>query len=510
MPRYAAIDIGSNSIRMLAAEVIGGSPVKTLASSRQVTRLGESVFRTGRVSPGAMDLCSNVLAQMAAEYRAVGVVGVRAVGTSALRDASNQSDFLKRASAALETPVEVISGQEEARLIHLGVQSRWPHPTQRVLMIDIGGGSAELMLSEHGRMVQAFSKQLGALRLKEVFLKTDPPEPRELHRMEGYIQERIVDAVRRFGPDPYDRAIATSATAAAIICAVNRVPRAKRDTADRLRATVSQVRRFYREVSSRNLESRRKIPGIGPRRAEIIVPGAAMLLAVLSEFQLSKLHYSSAGLRDGIVADLAARGVGRELSELDAEQRRLMSAMTRRYGVPLPHARKVGALAHTLFDSLQSLHVLPPSYGKVLEAASYLHDIGHYVSDTRHHRHSFYLVANSDMPGFTERERRLIANLCRYHRKSAPDATHSTFQVLDPEGKRAVTMLTPLLRLADALDRGNEQKVESIECQIRNSDVVVRLRSDADVDLEQWAGERVADVFRAVYARQLAITKVRP
>ncbi len=509
MPRYAAIDIGSNSIRMLAAEVVGGSPLKTLASSRQVTRLGEGVFRTGRISQSALDLCCNVLAQMAAEYRAVGVIGVRAVGTSALRDAGNQEEFLKRASEALQAPVEVISGQEEARLIHLGVQSRWPHPTQRVLMIDIGGGSAELILSEHGRMAQAFSKPLGALRLKEVFLKSDPPDPRELHRMEEYIQERIVDAVKRFGNSPYDRAIATSATAAAVICAVNRVPRAKRETADRLRATMSQVRTFYRDVSTRTLESRRKIPGIGPKRAEIIVPGVAMLLQVLREFRLPKLYYSSAGLRDGIIADLAARGVGRELSQLDAEQRRLMTAMARRFGVPLPHARKVASLAHTLFDSLQSLHSLPPSYGKVLEAASYLHDIGHYISDTRHHRHSFYMVTNSDMPGFTERERRLIANLCRYHRKSPPDATHSQFQALDPEDKRAVAMLTPLLRLADALDRSNEQRVESLECQTRNGDVVLRLRSDADVDLEQWAGERVADVFREVYGRQLAIAKAR-
>src|SRR6185436_12567587 len=136
MPRYAAIDIGSNSIRMLAAEVVPGSPSKTLASSRQVTRLGESVFRTGKISQSAMDLCSNVLAQMAEEYRGVGVVGVRALGTSALRDASNQEEFLQRAADALQAPVEVISGQEEARLIHLGVQSRWPHPTQRVVMID--------------------------------------------------------------------------------------------------------------------------------------------------------------------------------------------------------------------------------------------------------------------------------------------------------------------------------------------------------------------------------------
>jgi exopolyphosphatase/guanosine-5'-triphosphate,3'-diphosphate pyrophosphatase len=509
MPRYAAIDIGSNSIRMLAAEVVGGSPIKTLASSRQVTRLGEGVFRTGRISQSAMELCANVLAQMAAEYRAAGVIGVRAVGTSALRDASNQDEFLKRASEALQAPVEVISGQEEARLIHLGVQSRWPHPTQRVLMIDLGGGSAELILSEHGRMAQAFSKPLGALRLKEVFLKSDPPDPRELHRLEEYIQERIVDAVKRFGNAPYDRAIATSATAAAVICAVNRVPRAKRETADRLRATVSQVRKFYQDVSTRDLDSRRKIPGIGPKRAEIIVPGVAMLLQVLREFRLTKLCYSSAGLRDGIIADLAARGVGRELSQLDGEQRRLMTEMTRRFGVPLPHARKVAALAHTLFDSLQSLHGLPPSYGKVLEAASYLHDIGHYISDTRHHRHSFYLVTNSDMPGFTERERRLIANLCRYHRKSPPDTTHSQFQALDPDDQRAVAMLTPLLRLADSLDRSKEQRVESLECQTRDGSVVLRLRSDADVDLEQWAGERVADTFREAYGRQLAITKAR-
>ena len=509
MPRYAAIDIGSNSIRMLAAEVVGSSPFKTLASSRQVTRLGESVFRTGRVSQGAMDLCSNVLTQMAAEYRATGVVGVRAVGTSALRDASNRDEFLKRASAALETPVEVISGQEEARLIHLGVQRLWPHPTQRVLILDIGGGSAELILSEHGRMTQAFSKQLGAVRLREVFLKSDPPDPRELHRLEGYIQERIVDAVRRFGPAPYDRAIATSATAAAVVCAVNRVPRAKRDTADRLRATLAQVREFYREVTTRDVEGRRKIPGIGPRRAEIIIPGVAMLLEALREFHLPKLYYSSAGLRDGIIADLAARGVGREFSQLDSEQRRLMVQMTRRYGVPLPHARKVSALAHTLFDSLQSLHGLAPSYGKVLEAASYLHDIGHFISDTRHHRHSFYLVANSDMPGFTERERRLIANLCRYHRKSTPDVTHSQFQALDPEAKRAVTLLIPLLRLADALDRSNEQRVEWLECQIRSADVVLRLRSAQDVDLEQWAAERIADVFRSAYGRQLTIAKAR-
>ena len=416
---------------------------------------------------------------------------------------------MARAGAIIGHPVEVISGLEEARLIHLGVQSAWPHPKQRVLMMDIGGGSAELILSENGRMVQAFSKPLGALRLKEVFLKRDPPDPRELHRLEEYIQERIVDAVRRFGSSPYDRVIATSATPAAVICAVNRVPRARRETADRLRASMAQVRRFYQEVSTRDLASRQKIPGIGPKRAEIIVPGVAMLLLALREFQVRNLYYSSAGLRDGIIADLAARRVGSELSQLDADQRRLMAGMARRYGVPASHARKVAALARTLFDSLQSLHGLAPSYGKTLEAASYLHNSGHYISDTRHHRHSYYLVANSDMPGFTERERRLIANLCRYHRKSTPNPAHAQLQTLDAEDQRAVVLLTPLLRLADALDRSNEQRVESLDCQARDDQVGVQIRSEGDVDLEQWAGESVGDIFREVYGRRLVIAKAR-
>jgi exopolyphosphatase/guanosine-5'-triphosphate,3'-diphosphate pyrophosphatase len=220
MPRYAAIDIGSNSIRMLAAEVVGGSPIKTLASSRQVTRLGESVFRGGRVSQSAMDLCSNVLAQMAAEYRAVGVIGVRAVGTSALRDASNQAEFLKRASAALQSPVEVISGQER-RYSTPGVQQRWPHP-RSVLILDIGGGSAGLILSEHGRMAQAFSKQLG-LRLKEVFSRAI--HPTRLHRL--YRSASTPCAARKRAHHDRHRHLPPPPPSSA----VSRVPRAKRDTA---------------------------------------------------------------------------------------------------------------------------------------------------------------------------------------------------------------------------------------------------------------------------------------
>jgi exopolyphosphatase/guanosine-5'-triphosphate,3'-diphosphate pyrophosphatase len=499
MPRYAAIDIGSNSLRMLAADAEPGGPVQILASEREVTRLGESVFRTGRISEEAIKLACGVLARMAAQYRALDVVGVRAVATSSVRDARNQAEFVARASEAVQAPVEVISGREEARLIQLGVTTRWPHPGKRVLIVDIGGGSVEVIGVENDRMTDAVSKQLGAVRMREIFLRADPPSSRELHQMREYVAEKLADSVRRIGAGHWDRVIATSATASAVVCAVAGIPRSRRDEADRLRASTAQVRKLYRKLSGLDLAERRKVTGIGPRRAEIIVAGAGVLLAILEEFRQPSLNYSAAGVRDGIIADLAARGVGRELANLSREQRREVERMSVRYGVSAKHSRKVAGFAGVLFNALAPLHRLPPAYGKLLEAAAYLHDVGHYVNDASHHKHSYYLVANSDMSGFTARERELIANLCRYHRKAMPAPDHSNARPLGADERRAIVLLIPLLRVADSLDRSHEQRVESIRCRLDGGQVLLELASGADVDLETWAVERAAAVFRQVY-----------
>src|SRR5579884_602228 len=353
MPRYAAVDIGSNSVRMLAAEVNTAGKTTVLAEQRQVTRLGASVFQHGRISEEAMQFVCDTLGRMSQAYKGLDVLAVRAVATSAVRDASNQSEFLDRASVALGTRVETISGQEEARLIHAGVQARWPHPADRVLILDVGGGSAEVILSENGDLVQAFSRPLGAVRLTEVFLKHDPPAEIELHRLREYIDEKLAVAAKRFSRQPFDRVIATSGTAAAIVCSINHIPRARRDEADRLRATAAQVRRYYAEVAARNLAQRRKFEGIGPRRAEIIVAGAAVFARALELFEHPSIYYSAAGVRDGIIADLAARGAGREVAWLSRDQRRTVEAMSRRYGVQPKHAAKVAEIARTLFDELQ-------------------------------------------------------------------------------------------------------------------------------------------------------------
>ena len=494
---------------MEAAEIVPGQPLRILASDREVTRLGESVFRSGSVSEDALAAACAVLSRMAALYRKLDVVGVRAVATSAIRDTRNQQAFLARASEAAGTPVEIISGREEARLIHLGVQTVWPQTGKRVLIIDIGGGSAEIISSENGRLRDAYSKPLGAVRLRENFLKDDPPTERQLHQMREFIQEKLAGVVSRLGTSGWDRAVATSATASAVASAISRVPRSRRENVDRLRVSTAEVRRLYTRIAEMNVARRRKVTGIGPRRAEIIVPGVAVLLQFLQDFSLRSAYYSRAGVRDGIIADLAARNVGAELSRLTREQRHEVEVMSRRFGVQTDHGRKVADIASLLFTALQPLHELPPAAGKILEASAHLHDVGHWISSVGHHKHSFYVVANADMPGFTQRERLLIASLCRYHRKAMPNPEHSPFQSLQPDDRRVLLQLIPLLRLADNLDRAHDQRVKSVECRLRDGEVSLVIHARGDADLEQWGAERAAETFREIYHRQLSVVRGR-
>jgi exopolyphosphatase/guanosine-5'-triphosphate,3'-diphosphate pyrophosphatase len=249
--------------------------------------------------------------------------------------------------------------------------------------------------------------------------------------------------------------------------------------------------------------------GSGPRRAEIIIPGAAVLLYLLEGLRMESVYYSAAGVRDGIIADLAARGVGRELSQLSTEERDVVEEMAIHFAVPMRHARKVAKLSNDLFSGFADAHRLPRHYGKLLEAAAYLHDVGHYVSDTRHHKHSYYLVANSELPGFTRQEREVIANLCRYHRKATPSEEHGNVQQMDDEGRHALTLLMPLLRLADGLDRSRGQRIRSLECRERDSDFNILLSAppETDIDLELWAAERLNGMFREVYGKTLVLTR---
>jgi len=239
----------------------------------------------------------------------------------------------------------------------------------------------------------------------------------------------------------------------------------------------------------------------------------AVLLYLMEHLKLPSMYYSTAGVRDGIIADLAARRVGSELALLNREQRAVVEEMARKYSTPyvgtIKHARQVAGFGRSLFESLEQLHRLPPYWGKLLEAAAYLYDTGLFVSETGHHKHSAYLVENSDLAGFTDREKTLVAQLCRFHRKSMPAARHSEYQALAPDDRKALLMLIPLLRLADALDRGKEQRVDSVRCQVQDGRIVLQIQGSGKLDLEQWAGEQLGDIFKEVYAKPLAVERIR-
>ena len=403
----------------------------------------------------------------------------------------------------------MISGQEEARLIHLGVESRWPHPAERILIIDIGGGSAEIIEAQDGRMRAAFSRPLGAVRLHSVFLQNDPPAAEDLRRMDEFIDEKLAVALRRIAPCGFARAIGTSASVSAVVCAANRIPRLRREEADRRRASLPQIRRLYKTLGAMPLSQRRTITGIGPRRAEIIVPGAAVLARVLDQFQIPQLAYCAAGVRDGIIRDLANRGAGHERARLQSDQRLLVEQFARRFAVDLKHARKVASFARELFHALAAWHRLEPEQGRLLEAAAMLRDVGHSINDMSHHKHSQYIVANSDLAGFTDQERLEVAMLCRYHRKAMPVARHADFQSMPPERQRVVMLLAPILRIADALDRSRDQRVDHIECEVTTAGLAIALHSELDTSLEQWAVERVAPEFRLSFQRPLTARAVR-
>jgi exopolyphosphatase/guanosine-5'-triphosphate,3'-diphosphate pyrophosphatase len=323
--------------------------------------------------------------------------------------------------------------------------------------------------------------------------------------MEEFIEEKLAVAAQKIGSVHFDRAIGTAASASAVVCAANRIPRVDRELADRKKVSTAQLRRLYRGLSKMDVASRRKVEGLGYRRAEIILPGVAVLLRTLETFGLSGLSYCAAGVRDGIIRDLANRGAGLERARLDREQREMVEQFARRFGVDLKHARKVAYFARELFHALASLHQLPPGEGRLLEAASYLFDVGHAISDAGHHKHSLYIVSNADLGGFTDIERLQVAMLCRYHRKSMPGARHADFMALPPENRRSITFLAPLLRIADALDRSREQRVDQIECTPAPDGVILKLKANQDTGLEKWAVEGAAGVFRQIYEKPLIV-----
>src|SRR6202167_3642492 len=510
MPTFASIDIGSNSVRLKISRLQAGR-LKEIHEDREVTRLGEGVFSTGLLSPESMTETVRVLRRFHRAMQECGTDSVRVVATAALRDARNSRAFLEWVRSTTGWTIEIISGLEEARLIHLGMISAGRIGAGSVLLVDLGGGSCELTLSREGQLRDTVSLPLGAVRLTGEFLHHDPPRKSELQRLREFVAREITRIQGRIRSARVTTVIASSGTAAALAVAANRMARSKKRTTA-THATREMIRHLVQQITRQSLEQRRKVPGIGPRRAEIICAGGAVYAALLERCHLPGFRCSDLGLRDGILAQMAAEydGSTRSGRAIESERWESIKRAVAHYRVDINHALHVRDAALHLFSSLNSVHQLPAEYREWLSAAAMLYEVGDYVNRNGHHRHTYYIVANSEILGYTPQQRAIIGSIARYLGKSRPAAGDGPMNALSPEEQESVKKASVLLRIARAVNIGRSQSVGKVGVSARNGRVNMKLtpRGKAGVDLEVWAIEKDRSYFREVFGRELSVAAV--
>jgi exopolyphosphatase/guanosine-5'-triphosphate,3'-diphosphate pyrophosphatase len=503
MPTFAAVDIGSNSVRLKIAKVAHGR-LQTLHEDREVTRLGGSVFANGVLDPEAMALTIRVLKRFHRAVQDHAADRIRVAATAALRDARNSRAFLDWVRSATGWRAEVITGLEEGRLIHLGILSNARISRQRVLLIDLGGGSCELTISVAGHIADIVSLPIGAVRLTQTFMHHDPPRRNELEQMRGLVRREIARIQKRIRDVKIQTAVATSGTPAALSGLYN----AKVDESRPHTVPYEGIRTILKVLATRNLDERRALPGIGPRRAEIIVAGAMVFSELMDMCALRSFRYLPLGLRDGLLAQMLAdyskASVIRE--RIESERHDALLRLVKHYEADLVFAQRIRDIATQLFRRLKTVHRLPPEYADWLEAAAMLHEIGAFINRSGRRRHTHYIIANSELFGYTPAQRRVIAAIARYVGNSLPSQGDSVLQMVSRSDQSQIPKAVALLRLARALDQSRRGAVREFKVHVQQDGPVtlqfVPASSDG-LELEQWAVEQERGYFNAVFGRDL-------
>ncbi len=488
-PVVAAIDVGTNAVRLEIARVLPDGAVETLHQERDPIRPGEGVFATGRMPPDAEDRLVATMRRYAALCRRYHA-RVRAVATSAIREAKNGPDVARRIRREAGVALDVVSGREEARLICLGVLRGRPAGA-RALVVDVGGGSTEVAAAVGEEPKALWSVPLGAVRLTEIFGASGRLPASRLAALRSFAAEAFREAIPR-PPARVRTALGSSGTIGAVVDFAAEGGRS---------ATRREVSRAVDALARMSVSERRR--RFEPRRAEIVVAGAVALEAAMDHLGLAAIAAVDTGLRNGVLVELARTdGRTQDASSADA-----LVEFGRRFAFDEAHSRQVARLALELYDALAPLHRLPSSGRRLLEAAAVLHDVGHAVSPTAHHKHTYYLVSNADLPGFSDRERQLVALVARFHRRSAPSRRRADLEHLSSSELRTVRKLTAILRVADALDRSHGQPVRALSIGARRSDVRIGISARAPIDLELWDAEREAVLFRQVFGRRVVFSR---
>src|SRR3954471_19238500 len=481
--RIAAIDIGTNSLHMIVVRVRPDLSFEIIDREKEMVRLGAGGLDGRALTPEVMHAALQVLSKFRRLAESHRVDRILAVATSAVREAENGGEFLKAITDQTGIRARVISGTEEARLIHLAAIYGVGSATEVTVVIDIGGGSVEITRGIGPNVEVGRSFKLGVIRLTERFVKSDPLVPRDERKLARHIDVEageFLDEVAHMG---FDRVIGTSGTILSLGgIATGLQGRATSGMLRNRRVTAKQLRRVKKQLVELSLDKRLRVPGLEPRRADLSVAGSILLDAIVRRLGAEEITLCDMSLREGLVLDYIARH-RKEIAQADRYpdiRRRSIVELAERCNYWPEHATQVARLAISIFEETRAVHALTDREREWLEYASLLHDVGVHISYEGHHKHSYYLIKNGDLRGFEPEEVDAIALVARYHRRGTPKNQHAEYGHLPRKRRQTVRTLAAILRLAESLDRSHAQSLSGIELHARGEDALLQVRTSGD------------------------------
>lgn len=505
--RIGALDLGSNSFHLLVADVHPDGTFESVTREKDMLRLGDEVAREGLITETTARRVVESARRLKQIADASGATEVIAKATSALRSASNGSEVVDQIEAATDIDVEVINGQEEARLIFGAIRASVVIDPSPALCIDLGGGSVELMVGDANRLLWVTSLNLGVGRLTERFVHSDPPSKSERQALEAYLRgtlEPVAQEVARFSPQMAVGSSGTLSDLAAMVAAFQTgdEPRSR----NQLTVSRDEFLPVHERIVRAKTSDRRRMNGLEEKRAELIVAGSMFLAVAMDVFGFERITISEWALREGIILDAVGHHDPDDWSDDPRALRRAaVASLARRCQSDPDHTRNVVRLALQLFDETRALHGLGATDRELLEYAVLLHDIGQHVSRQGHHRHAAYLVEHAQLRGFSPDEVTFLAALVRHHRRGDPKPSEALYGALSNRDRERVRRLAAILRVADGLDRGRRGGVTQVSAQITDNLVILRVRAQDDAELELWATRRRRDLFEKVFDRELEV-----
>ena len=510
--RLAAIDIGTNSLHMIVVRVRPDLSFEIIDREKEMVRLGAGGLDGRALVPMAMQAALQTLSKFRRRAESHQVEHIEAVATSAVREAENGGEFLKAIVEQTGIRARIISGAEEARLIHLAAAYGLGLSDEVAVTVDIGGGSVEITQGTGPTLATGRSFKLGVIRLTDRFVKSDPISARDERRMVRYIEAELKSYLKDVTEAGFDRVVGTSGS----ILSVGTIAAAEEDGVvpagiRNRRVSARQMRRVRKTLCSLPLQKRLLVPGLEPRRADIAVAGSILIDVILRRLGADEITLCDMSLREGIVLDYVARH-RKEIAHAERYpdvRRRSVIELAERCNYEPEHAQQIARLALALFDATRGTHALTDREREWLEYAALLHDIGVHISYEKHHKHSYYLIRNGDLRGFEPQDVETIALIARYHRRAIPARDHDGFGELSKSRRRAIRTLSAMLRLAETLDRSHSQIVSGLALHERDEDVLLTLNTIGDAELELWAASRHAGPFEDVLGKPLRIETVQ-